>query len=1095
MRRRPLVLHTLVLAALLAASPAAALAETVIERFPFVLEAGRAAGGAGVLPDFPFSPERGYGHVGGEAGALREAPVLGGDPAWPRSWREGMETYLFRVSRGEYLVALTFLETEAGAPGLRVFDVLAEERAVLERIDIAALAGDFAWVTLRALVSVHDGWLDLRFVAAPGSRPARVSRLSVERWESSTAGSSRSEALSLAVSALEAHGAPGSVLLRWDPPAGRGVVGYGVFRSESALGPYDALTEAPVRVEWFEDPAVTPGREHFYKVRAYSLDGRQGDLSAAAAAVPVEAASLGLKVYELRVPPDDLGRLLDRDWAAEVAAELWHEGAGYVVHLTCETEANAWQRKKTFRIELDQEENRFFAERRSLVLSAEALDPTLLCGALASEAASALALQTPFVEPVLLLMNGRALGVYQDTEVLDARFLRRARLDRSGLLVELEADDRLRPGWAPLGRKIGRDGDLIHLPLLRQALNRLGEGEIADFLRRNLYFESYLSWRALGALCDDWSGWSERAGGAAGSLLALRDSRNGRWQFFREPPPGSLSSACLPGADEEGGSQDLEERARAALLFPGLQAGASHGAGPEQGARAAPGIPVAPELPVLQTRLLNQPALRREYLERVEKLVDVDLAPERFDALVDRVFERVKGAALQDALLWWAPARREAFLAGPARLKAAFRARAEALKRAARRERERPPPALVLNELCARPGEGPPWIEVRNVSAAPVDTARYFLTDDPALPLKTPLAGGLLPPGERRLVHLVEGNSFAIDPAGGFLALFTVEDSGPRRGAPALSDLLHFGAQTERLAYGRLEEPGGGRWELLGAPTPGAANTGVPLVAPSYLFTHGVSEEMSGDLTLWLRPGWSSAGGEDSGAARVSLLYREAGESAYQKVDLAWDDRTFRHQITLEKRPARGRTEYYFLTSSAAGVERVFPLAAPGLTYILPVRPEVVINEILPRPSRLPGSPGEFIEIYNPSTSVVDIGGMYLSDSSRNSTKWRIPDGTLVPAKGFTVFHASGLDRGSHTNFRLRNSGEFLGLFGRVEEGNLVIDRTAFRGVRPGESWGRTQDGGKTFRPWKDPTPGGRNLPKIPQEVLDNLEKEPAETP
>jgi hypothetical protein len=72
----------------------------------------------------------------------------------------------------------------------------------------------------------------------------------------------------------------------------------------------------------------------------------------------------------------------------------------------------------------------------------------------------------------------------------------------------------------------------------------------------------------------------------------------------------------------------------------------------------------------------------------------------------------------------------------------------------------------------------------------------------------------------------------------------------------------------------------------------------------------------------------------------------------------------------------------------------------------------------------------------------------------------------------------------------LSNSGEFLGIFGRMEEGNLMVDSTAFRGVRSGESWGASPDGSKNFRAWKDPTPGARNIPKIPEELLKKKAEE-----
>ena len=104
--------------------------------------------------------------------------------------------------------------------------------------------------------------------------------------------------------------------------------------------------------------------------------------------------------------------------------------------------------------------------------------------------------------------------------------------------------------------------------------------------------------------------------------------------------------------------------------------------------------------------------------------------------------------------------------------------------------------------------------------------------------------------------------------------------------------------------------------------------------------------------------------------------------------------------------------------------------------------------------------------------------------------RWRIPDGIVIPPQGYSVFWADGRDEGRHTNFSLSNSGEFLGLYGRLEEGNLRVDTVAFRGVSTGQSWGRTQDGTMSFRSWRDPTPGARNVPQVPPEVLERLRRE-----
>lgn len=44
------------------------------------------------------------------------------------------------------------------------------------------------------------------------------------------------------------------------------------------------------------------------------------------------------------------------------------------------------------------------------------------------------------------------------------------------------------------------------------------------------------------------------------------------------------------------------------------------------------------------------------------------------------------------------------------------------------------------------------------------------------------------------------------------------------------------------------------------------------------------------------------------------------------------------------------------------------------------------------------------VELFNPNSSPLDVGGWCLSDSRTSLAKFRIPSGTLIPAKGFVVF-------------------------------------------------------------------------------------------
>jgi hypothetical protein len=74
----------------------------------------------------------------------------------------------------------------------------------------------------------------------------------------------------------------------------------------------------------------------------------------------------------------------------------------------------------------------------------------------------------------------------------------------------------------------------------------------------------------------------------------------------------------------------------------------------------------------------------------------------------------------------------------------------------------------------------------------------------------------------------------------------------------------------------------------------------------------------------------------------------------------------------------------------------------------------------------------DWIELFNPSDTAVDLTGWSLTDDPGDLTKWRFP-ATNLAAGGFLVVFASGADRRNpgarlHTSFQLSAGGEYLAL-------------------------------------------------------------------
>jgi len=82
----------------------------------------------------------------------------------------------------------------------------------------------------------------------------------------------------------------------------------------------------------------------------------------------------------------------------------------------------------------------------------------------------------------------------------------------------------------------------------------------------------------------------------------------------------------------------------------------------------------------------------------------------------------------------------------------------------------------------------------------------------------------------------------------------------------------------------------------------------------------------------------------------------------------------------------------------------------------------------------------DWIELYNSNNAEVNIGGFYLSDDTSNPTKWMIPNGTKISAKGYLLVWAdkeNKKDKELHTNFKLSSDFESVTL---ANQAGRVID-------------------------------------------------------
>jgi len=179
------------------------------------------------------------------------------------------------------------------------------------------------------------------------------------------------------------------------------------------------------------------------------------------------------------------------------------------------------------------------------------------------------------------------------------------------------------------------------------------------------------------------------------------------------------------------------------------------------------------------------------------------------------------------------------------------------------------------------------------------------------------------------------------------------------------------------------------------------------------------------------------------------------------------------------------RVGYYGSKWSATGTA-TSGAANQITTTATPVNPSngtglLLINEIMADNDGAfqdPDEPGAFedwFEVYNPSDTAVDMSGMYITDNLNNPTKWKVPNGVTIPARGYLVFMAdSEPAQGSqHTSWSLSADGESLGIF--HTDGTTLIDSVTFGPQTTDVSYGRTTDGAATWRLFPRGTPGTAN--------------------
>jgi hypothetical protein len=141
------------------------------------------------------------------------------------------------------------------------------------------------------------------------------------------------------------------------------------------------------------------------------------------------------------------------------------------------------------------------------------------------------------------------------------------------------------------------------------------------------------------------------------------------------------------------------------------------------------------------------------------------------------------------------------------------------------------------------------------------------------------------------------------------------------------------------------------------------------------------------------------------------------------------------------------------------------PLPAPDPVESAPLE----LNELLPDPAApLTDAADEFVEIYNPNDTPIDLNGYVIKTGATLSTKHTLAAG-VVPAAGYLAL------KSGTTKIALSNSGSSVALFD--PDGHQLGATITYPKAKTGQAWARADD---TWSWTATPTPGAPNVMQEP---------------
>ncbi len=385
------------------------------------------------------------------------------------------------------------------------------------------------------------------------------------------------------------------------------------------------------------------------------------------------------------------------------------------------------------------------------------------------------------------------------------------------------------------------------------------------------------------------------------------------------------------------------------------------------------------------------------------------------------------------------------------------------------------PDHIFINEFMAAPASGQKeYIELFNANAFAVDVSGWQLDDiaGGSRPYTLP-NGSVVQPGGLLLFR----RTFGLNNDGDVVRLLAPDGS--------LRDSYQYGHARKGGAWSRMGD-GAAAWTEKYPPSPGAPNAAARLTFSGHLYL-GVPPDRNqvisdhniglygydGDVNAaqWLINGYVGRDGSWSIAFDTAQgLYFHYVLRPSARSDLQWSGVSSPTGILLP--PDRIR---YDTPASGVYADNDFWMAPkPPTPTPLPLD-FVYLNEFMPSPknSDFDGDGeanylDEYIELYNATDAAVDLSGWLLDDREGGTRPWRLPDGTIIQARGFLLFFRK------ETGIALNNGGDSVRLL--APDGVTEGDRMDYDHSSADTPWSRTVDGGGAWTEGYPPSPGGPNV-------------------